>query len=166
MSDTKPKAPREWWIVKLENEFRAFDSLEGAQMVLNAINGGDPFGDTTQAELIKVLPELPESRSGDEPPQCQNYEVECETLGRLCEDLGLDCSGCYDKEDLTRLIKMEFDRKDEAAREETRVLREALGLADDLLNIPEHAQEDDWYEKRKQVSQALAQANPKGKSDE
>ena len=61
--------------------------------------------------------------------ECQNYEVECEVLGRLCEELGLDCSNCYDKADLISLIKTDNEElKDDHAQllEEKKILVGAL----------------------------------------
>lgn len=34
-------------------------------------------------------------------------------------------------------------------------LTKALGLATELMSVPEHAQDDEWYEKQRQVIDAL-----------
>lgn len=43
--------------------------------------------------------------------------IEVEAIGRLCEELRLDTSCCYDTEDLIRLIKNQFDIQRESSDE-------------------------------------------------
>ena len=53
-------------------------------------------------------------------------QIRIDALSRLCEDLGLDCSNCYDAADLKSLIINGFAKKTEDTEEQNSDFRQAL----------------------------------------
>lgn len=88
------KTRRDFWLVKVRE-----DDLD--HFVL--------YAPPTFAERMFSVTKVREVFDGD----VDLYEVESEAIGKLCQELGLDTSCCYDKDDLIRLVKTAFENAKE-----------------------------------------------------